>query len=513
MSDQRNAVTTTDKPNFDQLSRMPVERAVDVYMPDIINSLPPDVSPEHFRSVVMTAINMNPDLVSADRRTLLMSCIKCASDGLVPDGREAALVIYKTKVKVPNGNGGTIERWVDAVQLMPMVYGIRKRMRNSGEVASADAHVVYRHDRFRYALGDNAFIEHEPAALDVDPGDIIGSYAIIKLNNGEVLRDVLRKSDIERARAQSKAKDGPMWRDHYGEAARKTALRRCAKSAPQSAAMQRLSTMLDRGEEIEMPDGSAVMPPPARPQRSEFTNDETAVTESSAALEQVFALIDLDGVEHEFGAVAEVQAKMLELIGDAEKRGIKALDGLMESNGEMFAFLRDAGNVDAWNAIMGAANAAVKRIEAAAARPTTTAGAAQPVTPPYSSGSASTASPGAAGNASGQPAAQDAPNRSEAAPAQPTLAIDNTQEPLPERSAWFDRPSLLIEPRSKNGRQDWAAWKDAQFLPRMRSATTTEDMAHLLGDNEANLGTCRNALGCAAELKAAIEAQWARIPA
>ena len=59
-----------------------------------------------------------------------------------------------------------------------------------------------------------------------DRGEPVGSYAIIKLTNGEVLRDVLDLRDIEKARQQSKQPNGLMWGTFWDEAAKKTALRR-----------------------------------------------------------------------------------------------------------------------------------------------------------------------------------------------------------------------------------------------------------------------------------------------
>lgn len=70
----------------------------------------------------MTAVQSNPALLSADRQTLFQACMKCAQDGLLPDGREAALVIFRTKKKIDNR-----DVWVDAVQYMPMVAGVIAR--------------------------------------------------------------------------------------------------------------------------------------------------------------------------------------------------------------------------------------------------------------------------------------------------------------------------------------------------------------------------------------------------
>ena len=67
--------------------------------PQFAAALPSHITAEKFQRVVMTVVQQQPDLMVADRRTLLASCMKCAADGLIPDGREAALVIFNTKIK------------------------------------------------------------------------------------------------------------------------------------------------------------------------------------------------------------------------------------------------------------------------------------------------------------------------------------------------------------------------------------------------------------------------------
>src|SRR5579872_7163533 len=124
--------------NLPSLATMPIEQALDVYAPNFLAVLPGNIPVERFKRMVITALNTNPDLAQADRRSLFNSCIKCASDGLLPDGREAALVVYNTKIK-----RGSREYRADMVRYLPMIAGIRKRMHNSGEVDGTTAEVVY----------------------------------------------------------------------------------------------------------------------------------------------------------------------------------------------------------------------------------------------------------------------------------------------------------------------------------------------------------------------------------
>ena len=189
--------------------------------PEFAAALPPQIPVEKFIRTTLTAVQMNPDLLQADRRSLLGACMKAAQDGLLLDGREAAPVIFNTK----EGK---------KVQYMPMVGGILKKIRNSGELASISAQVVYDKDNFQYELGDNESITHKPF-LGEDRGKQIAVYAVAKTKDGAIYREVMSVADVEKVRAASRAgKFGP-WVDWWDEMAKKTVIRRMAKRLPSSA--------------------------------------------------------------------------------------------------------------------------------------------------------------------------------------------------------------------------------------------------------------------------------------
>lgn len=184
-------------------------------------ALPAHIPAERFVRVVMTACQQTPELVFVDRRSLFTSCMKCAQDGLLPDGREAALVIYKDR------NRGPI------AQYLVMIAGIRKKVRNSGEIATWDAQVVHENDAFEFELGDDPFIKHRPALSD--RGKPIAAYSICTLKSGEKSREVMSIADINAIRARSRAKDTGPWVTDYDEMARKTVAKRHSKVLPMSS--------------------------------------------------------------------------------------------------------------------------------------------------------------------------------------------------------------------------------------------------------------------------------------
>src|ERR1700674_1657785 len=85
--------------------------------------LPPSVSIDRFTRVTLTAIQNNPAVLDADRGSLYNACLESAKRGLLPDGKQAALVIFNTK------DG---DNWVKRVSLLPMVEGIIAEMAKAG---------------------------------------------------------------------------------------------------------------------------------------------------------------------------------------------------------------------------------------------------------------------------------------------------------------------------------------------------------------------------------------------
>lgn len=199
---------------------------------EIAKALPPGIDPDRFIRIAVTSVQMTPDLLYADRRSLFAACMKAAQDGLMPDGREAVLNIYNTKQKV---DGRDV--WLPTVQYLPMVRGILKIMRNTGGVLKTDAAAVYEKDEFSFERGDEPRIVHKPYLGADDPGQIIAAYVIVKLENGEVQREVMPRRDIEKVRAASKSGDGANspWTKWYDQMAIKGVIKRVAKLLPTSS--------------------------------------------------------------------------------------------------------------------------------------------------------------------------------------------------------------------------------------------------------------------------------------
>lgn len=185
--------------------------------PQLKAALPAHVSVEKFTRVAANAIQGNPDLLGADRSSLFQACLRLAADGLMPDGRDAAIVIFGGKA-----------------QAMPMIGGILRKVRQSGEVAKVSAQVVHKNDTFKVSYGFDEDVEHVPPALDEPRGDVIGAYATAVLKDGSRLLEVMSLEQIEKVRKVSRSGTRGPWVDWFDEMARKTVMRRLAKRLPMS---------------------------------------------------------------------------------------------------------------------------------------------------------------------------------------------------------------------------------------------------------------------------------------
>ncbi len=204
--------------------------------------LPSNCTFEKFARIVKTAAIQNHEILNADRKSLFMSCHKAAQDGLLPDGREAALVVYNIKQK-----DNTYKKMV---QYMPMLAGVLKKVRNSGELTTIYAQVVYEADEFDYILGDSETIIHRPF-IEGDRGKAIAVYAIAHTKDGGIYREVMNFAEIERIRSFSKNKDGLTWTEHWSEMAKKTAIRRLAKRLPMSTDLEQIIQRDDETLELK----------------------------------------------------------------------------------------------------------------------------------------------------------------------------------------------------------------------------------------------------------------------
>lgn len=234
--------------------------------PELQKALPPHVSVERFERVTMTALQTNPKLLQADRRTLFGAVTKAAQQGLLPDGREGAIVQFK-----------------DQAQWMPMVAGIMKLVRNSGEISTWSVQAVFDNDEFDYCLGDDEKITHRPALKDRGAFKLV--YSIVNMKDGEKSREVMTKEEVDAIRKRSRSGSSGPWESDYAEMAKKTVIRRHSKRLPMSTD---LDGLVHSDDDLFMPDEPAAAqgdkPAPARTRPSRL---DKVAQQAPAQAEQI----------------------------------------------------------------------------------------------------------------------------------------------------------------------------------------------------------------------------------
>ena len=206
---------------------------------EFAKSLPGHITPEKFVRTAQTAISLtrNIDRVK-NSRALMTEISKAAADGLILDGREAALVIDH------NGNP----------QYRPMMRGLLKLAYNSGEVRGITVEIVRKGDVFRHSPTKIS----EPITHEInhegERGEPYVVYALAELRDGGILHEVMSVSDVNRIRDRSdawkaykaqKIKSTP-WHTDWSEMARKTVFRRLSKYLPSSTDRDRFREAVER---------------------------------------------------------------------------------------------------------------------------------------------------------------------------------------------------------------------------------------------------------------------------
>jgi recombinational DNA repair protein RecT len=222
---------------------------------EIEGFLQSSMSFETFKASLVAAVSKTPDLLGVDQRSLYLAVSQAASDGLLPDGKRAVIMVanQNNRKKLPNGQWQ--DNWSKVARYQPMIEGIRERAFALDNIIMS-AEVVYEGDKFEEVRGLNPDIRHIPLPLCVDRekrrGQIVGCYAVFaKFNPDTGVRyvlhfEVLDMAEIQKIRSKSQKPDGFLWKDWFGEACKKSAVHRGKKSVPVSP---RLASIINRWED------------------------------------------------------------------------------------------------------------------------------------------------------------------------------------------------------------------------------------------------------------------------
>lgn len=214
-------------------------------------ALPSHIPAERFVAVAKTAIINNPFLATLDRQSVYQALFQCASDGLMPDGREAAIVPYAGKGKYT-----------------PMTAGICKKVRNSGEIGAMDAQSVYANDQYdAWTDEKGAHFKFVKARGDRGAYTLTFAYALGK--DGSVFFEeidaetmtAIKKQALSKLKPEQQ-KNSPWSGSFEDEMRRKSALRRLCKyrlpnSSDLNSVFERDDETLDATDDAETPTGTS----------------------------------------------------------------------------------------------------------------------------------------------------------------------------------------------------------------------------------------------------------------
>lgn len=156
--------------------------------------------------------------------SFMETLFRIAMVGLLPDGKEAAIGVYKG-VATP----------------LFMRDGFVKVLWRTGMIVDINDQVVTKPEedagRFEYEEGDNGFIRHRPS-LDRKDSDItMAAYCVIHLTTGGTIREVVPRADLEKIAAMSRSPARKEWKFQMD---RKAAIRRAMSKMPREKQIAQL---------------------------------------------------------------------------------------------------------------------------------------------------------------------------------------------------------------------------------------------------------------------------------
>lgn len=182
--------------------------------PEIKRALPKHLDADRLTRIALTTIRQTPKLLDCNIQSLLAAVMQSAQLGLEPNILGQAYIIpYGKEAQFIIGYRGMIDL-----------------ARRSGHIESIYAHPVYDQDEFDYEYGLNPKLRHKPAMGD--RGKFIGAYGVAKFKDGGYHFEFMPKSEIDKRRDRSKAKNSGPWVTDYEEMACKTVIRHMFKYLP-----------------------------------------------------------------------------------------------------------------------------------------------------------------------------------------------------------------------------------------------------------------------------------------
>jgi recombination protein RecT len=248
------------------------KKSLEINGPEVAKMLPKHIPAEKFMRVLQTAANLRPEIAQADKRLLWGEIMKCAQDGLVPDGNEATINVYGGRAKY-----------------IPMIAGICKKARNSGLIKHIDAIVVYDNDHYESWVDENG-PHFKYMRGRGDRGNVRLTFAYATTHDGGFFLEEIDEQQMSAIEKSSKAQSGPWKGPFKDEMRRKSAIRRLAKYRLPSSAD--VDTVVRRDDDLyDLPSDAGHKQPAPKDEPSRLKNiiDQEQAPEPEAEEAEVVA--------------------------------------------------------------------------------------------------------------------------------------------------------------------------------------------------------------------------------
>jgi len=199
-----------------------LKRVLDTLKPEIKRALPGDcgIDAETFCRQIETAFRQSRDLYECAEGAVQQAVIVAAEVGLELNTKRGHAFLTPRKSKDKTKTYCVyIQGW----------RGLMHLARQSGLVVGLNAQIIYDGEPYAYQQGSSPRLDHTPAIEASKRVTPVACYAVLFMVKGPPLIEVMPWDDVMDIRRSS---GGFLWKDHEGEMARKTPIRRVFKYGP-----------------------------------------------------------------------------------------------------------------------------------------------------------------------------------------------------------------------------------------------------------------------------------------
>ncbi len=298
--------------------------------------LPKHITPGRVLKMALIAASRDPKIYECTARSVVDAIMRASEFGLDFSGTfgEGYIIPYKRQATFIPG-------WRGYIRLA----------RNSGQISTFEAHVVYEDDKFELEYGLNPRLVHMPNLKPVDPKKriVFGAYAVVLFKDGSHQHEFMNLTQLEGIRKRSKntREDSP-WNTDTEEMYRKTVVRRIAKYLPLSPEMEKLRAYDNEVDTLDPTFAAALVDnlgspdQPATGSTSDQITDELMSRQNGDPNDHQSVKTDESGAaeaKRELTKKEQLTAKLLEMSGDKKYNtvpGLKASFKQLEAKiGEM----------------------------------------------------------------------------------------------------------------------------------------------------------------------------------